>query len=168
MTSTNFSNETLQSVHKTLHDRLQNLSLGFNPKSDMPNRAWSTKDEERTTTILKKIDDVLLKRRIMRSLELLVGGANFVNDENIKVKKLVFISQVPCQNRRDLLRDIPLDSVEVLSDDGNPSKANIKQALRCFDKEKQEVRSVLTKPEVNPTKPGRMTKPYSSTRFIAN
>ncbi|GJY72860.1 hypothetical protein Tco_0477291, partial [Tanacetum coccineum] len=128
-------------VDDTLHDRLQNLSLGFNPKSDMPNRAWSTKDEERTTTILKKIDDVLLKRRIMRSLELLVGGANFVNDENIKVKKLVFISQVPCQNQRDLLRDIPLDSVEVL-------------------------RSVLTEPEVHVKM--EMEIPHSSkVKFIA-
>nr|GFA13320.1 hypothetical protein [Tanacetum cinerariifolium] len=64
----------LQSVHKTLPDRLQNLSLGFNPKSDIPNRAWTTKDQDCIVTILKKIDVVLLKRRIMRSLEVLVSG----------------------------------------------------------------------------------------------
>nr|GEU50737.1 hypothetical protein [Tanacetum cinerariifolium] len=68
-----FNDNTLQSMHKTLHTRLQNLSLRFNPKSDMPNRAWIKKDQECTVTILKKIDVVLLKRRIMRSLEVLVG-----------------------------------------------------------------------------------------------
>nr|GEW24706.1 retrovirus-related Pol polyprotein from transposon TNT 1-94 [Tanacetum cinerariifolium] len=47
------------------------------------------------------------------------------------------------QNKRDLPRDIPLDRVEVL-------------------------RSAFTKPKVDLTKHGRMTKPYSSTSFIAN
>ncbi|GKD52893.1 hypothetical protein Tco_1286280 [Tanacetum coccineum] len=69
------------SVHKTLHTRLQNLSLGFNPKSDMPNRSWKTKDQDCTTTILKKIDLVLLKRRIMRSLEVLVSGRKIETDK---------------------------------------------------------------------------------------
>nr|GEX42463.1 hypothetical protein [Tanacetum cinerariifolium] len=36
------------------------------------------------------------------------------------------------QNWRALRRNIPLDRIEVLSDDGNPSRANIKQALREF------------------------------------
>ncbi|GKA88754.1 hypothetical protein Tco_0810518, partial [Tanacetum coccineum] len=34
-----------------------------------------------------------------------------------------------CQSRRDLPRDNPLVSIEVLSEDGNPARANIKQAL---------------------------------------
>nr|GEZ97897.1 hypothetical protein [Tanacetum cinerariifolium] len=32
-------------------------------------------------------------------------------------------------NRRDLPKDTLIDRLEVLSDDGNPSRANIKQAL---------------------------------------
>nr|GEU76534.1 hypothetical protein [Tanacetum cinerariifolium] len=47
------------------------------------------------------------------------------------------------QNQRYLPSDIPLVSVEVL-------------------------RSILTDPKVTPNKHGRMTKPYSSLRFIAN
>ncbi|GJT38214.1 hypothetical protein Tco_0938079 [Tanacetum coccineum] len=78
-----FNDGTLQSVHKTLHTRLHYLSLGFNPKSDMPNRAWTTKDQDRTTTILKNIDVVLLKRRIMRSLEVLVGGRKIETDKRL-------------------------------------------------------------------------------------
>ncbi|GJR05150.1 hypothetical protein Tco_0528134 [Tanacetum coccineum] len=45
---------------------------------------------------------------------------------------------------------------------GNP----IKEIL--FNLNLPDHRSVLMEPEVNPTKPGRMTKPYSSTIFIAN
>ncbi|GKB81907.1 hypothetical protein Tco_0948802 [Tanacetum coccineum] len=99
-----FSDGTLQSVHKTLHTRLQNLYLGFNPKYDMPNRAWSMKDQERTKTILKKIDVVLLKRRIMRSLKVLVGGRKTEMDKRLLKRT----------NWRDLPRDIPLDRIEVL------------------------------------------------------
>nr|GEV55671.1 retrovirus-related Pol polyprotein from transposon TNT 1-94 [Tanacetum cinerariifolium] len=33
-----------------------------------------------------------------------------------------------CQNQRDLPKDTPIDRLEVLSDDGNPSRDNIKQA----------------------------------------
>nr|GEX34478.1 integrase, catalytic region, zinc finger, CCHC-type, peptidase aspartic, catalytic [Tanacetum cinerariifolium] len=33
-----------------------------------------------------------------------------------------------CQNQRDLPKDTPIDRLEVLSDDGNPSRANIMQA----------------------------------------
>nr|GEV74294.1 hypothetical protein [Tanacetum cinerariifolium] len=34
-----------------------------------------------------------------------------------------------CQNQGDLPKDTPIDGLEVLSDDGNPSRANIKQVL---------------------------------------
>ncbi|GKB36257.1 integrase, catalytic region, zinc finger, CCHC-type containing protein, partial [Tanacetum coccineum] len=87
----------------TRKELLQNLSLGFNPKSDMPNRSWKTKDQDRTTIILKKIDDVLLKRRIMRSLEVL--------------------------NRRDLPRNIPLDRIEVLRYD--TKGVNVRMGIMC-------------------------------------
>nr|GEX68895.1 hypothetical protein [Tanacetum cinerariifolium] len=46
------------------------------------------------------------------------GGAQFLG------KKLVSY-----QNWRDLPKDTPIDKLEVLSDDGNPSRAKIKQAL---------------------------------------
>ncbi|GKG41998.1 hypothetical protein Tco_0473749, partial [Tanacetum coccineum] len=68
-----FSDETLKSVYDTLDPMLKNFVLGYNNEG-MPNRAWSEKDQKRTTSILKKIDDTLLKRRIMRSLEGFVGG----------------------------------------------------------------------------------------------
>ncbi|GJR20945.1 hypothetical protein Tco_0969472 [Tanacetum coccineum] len=64
-----FCDGTLQSVYTTLLNRLKNLSLGYNIHRDMPLRVWTIKDQKRIKIMLTKIDDVLLKRRIMRSLE---------------------------------------------------------------------------------------------------
>nr|GEU29446.1 hypothetical protein [Tanacetum cinerariifolium] len=47
----------------------------------------------------------------------------------IKMEKEYFVLWNNCQNQRDLPKDTPIDRLEVLSDDGNPSRANIKQAL---------------------------------------
>nr|GEU69199.1 reverse transcriptase domain-containing protein [Tanacetum cinerariifolium] len=60
-----------------------------------------------------------------------------------KKRANIMIKEIDNQNRRDLPRDVPLDSVGVL-------------------------RSILTDSKVTPTKHGRMTKPYSSPRFIDN
>ncbi|GJZ60685.1 hypothetical protein Tco_0616501 [Tanacetum coccineum] len=67
-----FCDKTLQSVHEILHERLLNFKFGYN--KDMPLREWIAKDKKRTGIMLNKIDELLLKRRIMRSLEVLVGG----------------------------------------------------------------------------------------------
>ncbi|GJT69052.1 retrovirus-related pol polyprotein from transposon RE1 [Tanacetum coccineum] len=59
----------------------------------LPKRRWSTLEKKRANIMIKAIEKQFNKRRLMRSLEKFVGGS---------------------QNRRDLPRDIPLDSVEVL------------------------------------------------------
>ncbi|GJZ88514.1 hypothetical protein Tco_0660296, partial [Tanacetum coccineum] len=68
-----FSDGTLKPVYDILNSILHNFMLGFNNAS-MPKRAWTEKDQKRTTSMLKKIDATLLERRIMRSLECFVGG----------------------------------------------------------------------------------------------
>ncbi|GJR44597.1 hypothetical protein Tco_1312700 [Tanacetum coccineum] len=102
----------------------------------MPKSAWTEKDQ---------IDNFLKERRLMRSLEKFVGGRLYEGDLRLLQKNHMILSYdvLIIQNRRDLPRDIPLDSVEVL-------------------------RSILTDSKVTPTKHGRMTKPYSSPCFIAN
>ncbi|GKC52530.1 hypothetical protein Tco_1075275 [Tanacetum coccineum] len=67
-----FCDGTLLSVRNILHQRLQNFKLGYN--KDMTTREWTENDKRRTRIILNKIDDHLFKRRIMRSLKVLVGG----------------------------------------------------------------------------------------------
>ncbi|GKB99850.1 hypothetical protein Tco_0985987 [Tanacetum coccineum] len=47
----------------------------------MPKRAWTEKDQQRTDEMLKMIDNLLMERQIMRSLESLVGGRNIKTDK---------------------------------------------------------------------------------------
>ncbi|GJT06280.1 hypothetical protein Tco_0840742 [Tanacetum coccineum] len=68
-----FSGSTLTLVRDTLHQMLINLELGYNKA--MRKRLWTETDQKRTRIMIKDINQVLLKRRIMRSLEkLLVEG----------------------------------------------------------------------------------------------
>ncbi|GJX39407.1 hypothetical protein Tco_0252710 [Tanacetum coccineum] len=69
--------------NKTLLHRLKNFRLGYNQNSDMPRREWTEKDKKCTGYILRKIDDQLLKRKIMRSLEMLVGGSTIETDKQL-------------------------------------------------------------------------------------
>nr|GEX44624.1 ribonuclease H-like domain-containing protein [Tanacetum cinerariifolium] len=62
-----FSDGTLKPVYDILNLRLHNFELGYNV--GMLKRAWTEKDHKRTASMLEKIDQMLLKRRIMRILE---------------------------------------------------------------------------------------------------
>ncbi|GJR58502.1 hypothetical protein Tco_1500664 [Tanacetum coccineum] len=73
-----FSDGTLKSVHDILHDMLQNFVWSYNHA--MSKRAWTDKDQQRIDKMVKKIDNLLLKRRIMRSLECFIGGRSVEMD----------------------------------------------------------------------------------------
>ncbi|GJR48862.1 hypothetical protein Tco_1316965 [Tanacetum coccineum] len=88
--------------------------------------------------MVKAIDKLLFERRLMRNLEKFVGGRDYGNDLNLKCTlyhicaKLFRLidahmkgEQMVTQNRRDLPRDIPLDSVVVLKYEKR-SKSGIK------------------------------------------
>ncbi|GJS77811.1 hypothetical protein Tco_0727692 [Tanacetum coccineum] len=77
-----FSDGTLKDVCDNLHDMLHNFKMGYNDA--MPKRKWLEKDQERTAEMLKLIDDLLLERRIMRSLECYVGGR--LNETNYRLQ----------------------------------------------------------------------------------
>ncbi|GJY11428.1 hypothetical protein Tco_0379613 [Tanacetum coccineum] len=67
----------------TLLHGLKNFRLEYNRNSNMPRREWTEKDPKRTGYVLRKIDGQLLKRRIMRSIEVLVGGRNTETDKRL-------------------------------------------------------------------------------------
>ncbi|GKA72507.1 hypothetical protein Tco_0778723 [Tanacetum coccineum] len=73
-----FSDCTLQSVRDTLHDMETNLRMGYNKA--MLRRRWSNLDKKRSHIMVKDIDQQLLERRLMRSLEKLVGGREYGED----------------------------------------------------------------------------------------
>ncbi|GJW78433.1 putative reverse transcriptase domain-containing protein [Tanacetum coccineum] len=73
-----FSDGTLQSVRDTLHDMANNLRMGYNKV--IPRRRWSNVDKKRSHIMVKDIDQQLMERRLMRSLEKFVGGREYGND----------------------------------------------------------------------------------------
>nr|GEZ47776.1 hypothetical protein [Tanacetum cinerariifolium] len=74
-----FSDGTMKPDHDILNSRLHNFDLGYNNAS-IPNRAWTEKDQNMTTSMLKKFDQKLLERWIMRSLQCFVGGRKIKMD----------------------------------------------------------------------------------------
>nr|GEU60002.1 hypothetical protein [Tanacetum cinerariifolium] len=81
-----FCDGTHQSVRNILRQRLQNFKLGYN--NDMPTRQWIDKNKRFTCIMLNKIDDQLLKRRIMRSLQVLVGGRKIETDKPLLLRTI--------------------------------------------------------------------------------
>ncbi|GKC92658.1 hypothetical protein Tco_1158100 [Tanacetum coccineum] len=70
-----FSDGTLISVRDTLDQMLHELHLGYN--TAMRRRLWTKLDQQRTRIMIKAINQKLLDRRIMRSLEKIVGGIDY-------------------------------------------------------------------------------------------
>nr|GEX97659.1 hypothetical protein [Tanacetum cinerariifolium] len=73
-----FSDGTLTSVHNTLDQMLKNLGLGYNKA--IKRRKLTATDQKRSRIMIKHIDQQLLNRKIMRSLEKFVGGRDFRTD----------------------------------------------------------------------------------------
>ncbi|GJZ82223.1 hypothetical protein Tco_0647396 [Tanacetum coccineum] len=70
-----FSNGMLTSVRSVLHDIASNMRMDYLPK-----RRWSSFGRKRSRIMIKAIDQLLLERRLMRSLEKFVGGSDYGED----------------------------------------------------------------------------------------
>ncbi|GJY64686.1 hypothetical protein Tco_0466146 [Tanacetum coccineum] len=79
----------------------------------MPIRKWSAMDQRRSGIMVNLNDKQLLERRIIRNLERLVGARELETDYGLMQQR----------NIRVILHSVH-------SNDGNPTSANIKQALR--------------------------------------
>ncbi|GJZ95875.1 hypothetical protein Tco_0668209 [Tanacetum coccineum] len=62
-------------LRDTLDQMLHELHLGYN--TTMRRRLWTRLDQQRTRIMIKAINQKLLDRRIMRSLEKFVGGRDY-------------------------------------------------------------------------------------------
>ncbi|GJT85433.1 reverse transcriptase domain-containing protein [Tanacetum coccineum] len=99
-----FSDRTLTGLRTSLDDITKNIRMEYLPK-----RRWSTLEKEGANITIKAIDKQLKERRLMRSLEKFIGGRHYGTD--LRWLSLGIHSHDP------IPRDIPLDSVEVLSFD---------------------------------------------------
>nr|GEV50004.1 hypothetical protein [Tanacetum cinerariifolium] len=64
-----FYDRTLSSVRTVLHDIASSLEIDYLPK-----RHWSNLEKKRSRIMIKAIDKLLFKRRLMRNLEKFIGG----------------------------------------------------------------------------------------------
>ncbi|GKC21866.1 hypothetical protein Tco_1024016 [Tanacetum coccineum] len=76
-----FSDGTLISVRDTLDQMLHELHLGYN--TAMRGRQWTRLDQQRTRIMIKSINQKLLGRRIIRSLEKFIGGRDYGEDRRL-------------------------------------------------------------------------------------
>ncbi|GJX74596.1 hypothetical protein Tco_0313191 [Tanacetum coccineum] len=73
-----FSDGTLTSVRSVLYDIALNLRMDYLPK-----RRWSSLDRKRSRIMIKAINQLLLERRLMRSLEKFIGGRDYGEDPRL-------------------------------------------------------------------------------------
>ncbi|GJV13041.1 hypothetical protein Tco_1354582 [Tanacetum coccineum] len=73
-----FSDGTLILVRDTPHQMVTNFHRGYNKA--MKRRIWKILDQIQTRLTIKNINQVLLERRIMRSLKKFVGGREYGED----------------------------------------------------------------------------------------
>ncbi|GJU57185.1 hypothetical protein Tco_1234951 [Tanacetum coccineum] len=126
-----FRDGTLKKVCDKLDFMLHNFMLVYN--DGMPRRAWIDKDQERTTSVLEKIEKTLLTRRIIRSIECYVGGKNIETDYKLLTRigemptKIELALEQSQQSASDDVLNIRVILFSIHSDNGNPSGVNIKQ-----------------------------------------
>ncbi|GJR10965.1 hypothetical protein Tco_0793617 [Tanacetum coccineum] len=70
-----FSDGKITSVRTVLHDIASNLRMDYLLK-----RSWSNLDRHRSRIMIKAVNKLLLKRRLMRSLENFIGGIDYRDD----------------------------------------------------------------------------------------
>ncbi|GJZ84507.1 hypothetical protein Tco_0649846 [Tanacetum coccineum] len=70
-----FSDGTLTYVRTVLYDIASNMRMDYLSK-----RTWSSLDKKRSHIMIKAIDQLLLERRLMRSLEKFVGRRDYGED----------------------------------------------------------------------------------------
>ncbi|GJV32938.1 hypothetical protein Tco_1393338 [Tanacetum coccineum] len=109
-----FSDGTLQQIDEALDYRVKEFRINrTNP--GMNARFWTKKDVDRSKDFMFAIQKRLKTRRIFRNLESFVGGRIREGDyRSYKDGKVRYSLPRSRQNRRDLPRDNPLVSVEVL------------------------------------------------------
>ncbi|GJX10525.1 hypothetical protein Tco_0200384 [Tanacetum coccineum] len=124
-----FSDGTLQRILDKLDHMVKDFKLyEYNP--GMETRIWSENDRKRGKEFIEVIERRLKIRRIFRSLKSFVGGR--LRDVDYRL-----IQRTKCFHPSDTqnIRVIP----KYHNEDGNPARANIKQALSSFqDQERYE------------------------------
>ncbi|GJS71766.1 hypothetical protein Tco_0704607 [Tanacetum coccineum] len=140
-----FSDRTLTGLQTSLDDITKNIRMEYLPK-----RRWSTLEKRRDNILIKAIDKQLKERRVIRSLKRwfrfsvsipMIKPEQGESTKDIPLDSVEVLgykkrSKVRLSNNSRVLRIILVilpehqsDTKVIHNNDGNPSRANIKQAL---------------------------------------
>ncbi|GJW04777.1 hypothetical protein Tco_1563633 [Tanacetum coccineum] len=129
-----FSDGTLTRVMEKLDHMVKGFHL-FEYNKGMETRKWSEDDTRRSKDFITAIEKRLQIRRIFRSLESFVGGRIEILLQDTYP---ILLSFTHCGNKSILrvlriilviLPEHPSETMVFHNEDGNPARANIKQAL---------------------------------------
>nr|GEU87807.1 hypothetical protein [Tanacetum cinerariifolium] len=181
-----FSDGTLIDVRTALDDRLKGIRMQYLPQS-----VWRKSDKDRASVMIQAIDKRLKTRRIIRSLErskseymgivstemeiILEHTQQGISHEVLIFEMITLSMYYKTTLASDMLIDFQIKfSISIGEIVTHWFTLIALSALRRSDNENMLslmnliLMSILMDLQVTPTKPGRMTKPYSSHRFIAN
>ncbi|GJZ39044.1 hypothetical protein Tco_0585607, partial [Tanacetum coccineum] len=153
-----FSDGTLTRVMEKLDHMVKDFHL-FEYNKGMETRKWSEDDKRRSKDFITAIEKRLQIRRIFRSLESFVGGrirdidyrlinrTTFMGKENVPIDRPAFILY---WSYKVVRLEHPSETKVFHNEDGNPARANIKQALvqELTDNLKMEMEMEIPVPEM--------------------
>ncbi|GJY63905.1 hypothetical protein Tco_0465365 [Tanacetum coccineum] len=119
-----FSDGTLTRVMEKLDQMVKDFHL-YEYNKGMETRKWSEDDKRRSKDFITAIEKRLQIRRIYRSLEsfdtypILLSFTHCGNKSILRVLRIILV----------ILPEHPSETIVFHNEDGNPARANIKQAL---------------------------------------
>nr|GEV98122.1 hypothetical protein [Tanacetum cinerariifolium] len=124
-----FSDGTLHQIDEALDYRFKKFKVnGMN--QGLNTRFWTRKDVDRSKEFMFSIQKRLKTRRIFRNLESFVGGKSAPASDHLNQKAL--LSLEPRDHPKNLIRTLFHYACFVIhceNEDGNPTRANIKQVI---------------------------------------
>ncbi|GJY63756.1 hypothetical protein Tco_0465216 [Tanacetum coccineum] len=131
-----FSDGTLTRVMEKLDHMVKDFHL-FEYNKGMETRKWSEDDKRRSKDFITAIEKRLQIRRIFRSLEsfdtypILLSFTHYGNKSILRVLRIILV----------ILPEHPSETKVLHNEDGNPARANIKQALGSYERPHKGVKA---------------------------
>ncbi|GKA81048.1 hypothetical protein Tco_0787740 [Tanacetum coccineum] len=156
-----FSDGTLMRIRDKLDFMVKDFRL-FKFNKGMETRKWTEDEKRRSEDFIEVIEKRLKIRRIFRSLESFVGGQLRDIDYRLIIRTdtlPILLSFTHCGNKSILrvlriilviLPEHPSETKVFHNEDGNPARANIKQALGSYERSHKGVKASASAQDGDP------------------
>ncbi|GJW56127.1 hypothetical protein Tco_0102858 [Tanacetum coccineum] len=133
-----FSDRTLKKVQDELHHRILDFCLRYN--DEMSRRKWTTIDKKRSELMVNQNQRDLPRDIPLDRIEVLRYDTKGVKVRKGKMQtKTELTLEQTQQGVSDEVLNIRVMLKSIHSDDGNPSRANIKQAVVGFPRRRHQL-----------------------------